>query len=84
MPELERENKMRSKLFSALVAGALIASSSAAVAQTAPVPAQETSLGAEGESALRSGPGVPVAIAFFLIVIVIAIWQGRDNGPVSA
>jgi hypothetical protein len=75
---------MRSKLFSALVAGALIASSSAAVAQAAPEPATEISLGSEGESALTGRPGATVGIAFLLIVIVIAIWQGRGgNGPVS-
>lgn len=83
---------MASKLLTSLVAGSLVLSSSVAAAQTtgAPLdPAEETTLGSNGESALVGGdPEAVTAIIFGLIVICIAIWVNRggdedDDGGVG-
>lgn len=70
---------MRSKLLSALVAGALITSSSVAAAQLAPEPARDSELGTGGESALRGSGSGGLAIFLLLIVVTLAIFMGRGN-----
>lgn len=72
---------MVSRLFNAIAATALVASSSMAVAQSAPAPARET-VSSDDLSSLRGNRGrdrgAVIGVAFLLIVIAILIFV--DNG----
>lgn len=70
---------MASKLLSAAVAAALVASSTAAIAQAVPAPAPES---VSGDSALfgRDRSEVVIGVSFFLLVFVIAIFNDSIFG----
>ena len=74
---------MKRKIFTSLVAGALLAASSAGVAQTAaaPEPAFET---VSAENRLSDEAATTLGVLFGIFVVIIFIWgAGGSDDPLS-